>query len=77
MMTPHTSDSLRPVVLGVAIMVVGPALVPEAVIATLTATPLRQVGTAVLALAVLAGLSFWAVPRVSVRGSPAAEGGDD
>jgi hypothetical protein len=77
MMTPHTSDSLRPVILGIAIIVVGPALVPDAVIATLTATPLRQAGVAVLALAVLAVLSFWAVPRVSVRKSATAEGGDD
>jgi hypothetical protein len=77
MVNPHTSEPFAPVILGIAIMVVGPALVTDSVIATLTATPLRQAGTAVLGGVLLAAFAFWAVPRVSVRGSTAAEGGDD
>ena len=77
MVNPHTAESFGPVILGIAIMVVGPTLVPDSVLATLTATPLRLTGTAVLGGVLLAAFSFWAVPRVYVQGSTAAEGGED
>jgi uncharacterized membrane-anchored protein len=77
MVNPHTSERFAPVILGLTIMVVGPALLTDPVIATLTATPLRQAGTAVLSGVLLAAFSVWAVPRVSVQGSTAAEGGDE
>lgn len=75
----HT-ESFAPVILGLTVLVVSPALAPlapDSVIATLTARPFQQAGTAILVSGFLAIFSFWTVSRVSVRGSPAAEGGDD
>jgi hypothetical protein len=79
MVNPH-SESFAPMMLGLAVMVVTPALaplIPDPVIATLMATPLRQAGTAILVSVFLAALSVWTVSRVSPRRLPAAEGGDD
>ena len=75
----HT-ESFAPVILGLVVLVVSPALAPlapDSLMGTLTATPFWQAGTAILVGGFLAGFSFWTVSRVSVRGSPAAEGGDD
>ncbi|EMA47804.1 hypothetical protein C450_20836 [Halococcus salifodinae DSM 8989] len=76
-MNPHTPESFDRVLLGIALMVVGPALVPAPIMATLTATPLRQAGTAILGGVLLVAFSYWTVSHVSVRGSPTAEGGEN
>jgi len=77
MMNSHTPESFDRVILGIAIVVVGPALVPAPIIATLTATPLRQATTAILAGVLIAVFAFWVVAHVRVRGSPASEGGEN
>jgi xanthine/uracil permease len=69
-------ESFAPVILGIAVMVVGPALVSTGLIATLTATPLRQAGTTILGSLLLAAFLLWTVSRVSIRESPTAKGGD-
>lgn len=63
-----------PAVILVALFV--PPLLSESVIAFLTATPLRQAASVVLAVLILLGVCYLAVPRVSVHGSAAIEGGD-
>lgn len=75
MMNPHTSEPFAPVILGIAIMVVGPALLTDPVIATLTATPLRQTVSATILLVLLAGWSLWMIPGVSIRAAVAGDGG--
>jgi hypothetical protein len=76
MMNPHTSEPFGPVILGLAIMAVGPALLTDPVIATLTATPLRQAVSATILLGLLAGWSLWMVPGVSIRAAVAGDGGE-
>jgi len=63
-----------PVVILVALFV--PPLLSESVITFLTATPLRQAVSVVFAALILLGVCYLAVPRMSVHGSAATEGGD-
>lgn len=77
MVNPHTPESFDRVILGIGIMVVGPALIPAPIMVTLTATPLRQVGAVILGGVLLAVYLFWVVSLVRVRASAAAEGGEN
>jgi hypothetical protein len=73
-MVDSTPEPFVPVILGLSIMAVGPALLTDPVIATLTGTPFRQAVSATILLGLLAGWSFWLVPGVSIRSAVASEG---
>lgn len=78
MMNPRNSEPFAPVVLGLAVLVVTPGLgllVPNELVATLTATPLQQAVSAIILLVLLAGWSLWVVPGVSIRAAVAGDGG--
>lgn len=70
----HASRSLGPVAVGLAIFVVGPAVLTDPVIATLTATPLRRAASAFVVLVFVGAMSLWAVSRVSVRAASTVKG---
>ncbi|HET7324723.1 MAG TPA: hypothetical protein VFJ06_10355 [Halococcus sp.] len=73
----HASESFAPVILGLGILVVTPALallVPNELIATLAATPLRRAVSAFVVLMTVGVALFWAVSRVSLRATSAVEG---
>jgi hypothetical protein len=74
MMNPHTSDPFGPVIVGLAILVVGPAMLTDPMIATLTATPLRRAASAFVVAVFVGVMSLWAVSRVSFRAASAVEG---
>jgi hypothetical protein len=79
-MNPHTTDPLGPVILGLAFIVVTPALVgltPDELPTTLTTTPLWQAVSAIILLGLVVLIAFWIVSRTSVRLAAAVEGGDD
>ena len=79
MMNPRSSEPFVPVVLGLAALVVTPGLVllaPNGLVATLTATPLRQAVSATILLILLAGWSLWVVAGVSIRATVPSEGGE-
>ena len=76
MVNPHTPESFDRVILGLGIMVVGPALIPAPIMTTLTATPLRQVGAVILGGVLLAVYLYWVVSFVRIRASAAVERGE-
>lgn len=76
----HASESFGPVILSLGILVVTPALallVPNELVTTLTATPLRRAVSATLLLVLVAGLILWFVSHASIRTATAVKGGDD
>ena len=78
-MNPRSSEPFAPVILGLAVLVVTPGLVllaPTELVATLTATPLRQAVSATILLVLLAGWSLWMVPGVSIHATAPSEGGE-
>lgn len=81
MVNPHNSDSFGPVILGLAIIVVTPALVgllPDELPTTLTTTPLWQAVSAIILLGLGSLIALWIVSRASVRLAAAGgKGGDD
>lgn len=71
---PHSSEPIVPVVVGLFIVLVtGPVVLSDPVIAALTATQLRQAVSVVFFGGLFAGWSLWLTPGISVRGSAADE----
>ena len=79
MMNPRSSEPFAPVILGLGALVVTPGLgllAPNGLVVALTATPLRQAGSAVILLGLLAAWSLWVIPGVSIRAAVVGDGGE-
>lgn len=76
MMNLHNSEWFAPVILGLGILVVTPALlqlVPPELVAALTATPLRRAASAFAILTIGGVVSLWVASRASHRVASAVE----
>lgn len=77
----RATDPLAPVIFGLTIVVVTPALVgltPDELPTTLTTTPLWQGASAIILLGLITLIVFWIVSRASVYLVAAVgEGGDN
>lgn len=76
-MNQHTPEPFAPVIIGLVVMIVGPALIPDEIMTTVIATSLWQARPAILGGVLLTMFAFWIVSRVRVQGSSVVEGGEN
>ena len=76
MVSSYPSTSLGPVMVGLGVLVVGPALLPTPLVAALMVTPLGQAASGVLLAVFAAGWVCWITPGVSIRAAAPSERGE-
>ena len=72
----HQPPTLGSVLFGVATLLVIPVVPLDLIVATFTATPLRETVGVLLTVGVITGVGFWLTPGITIRAALSGDGGD-